>query len=296
VAKTAIGRLLRRREPLPPDVAAALERLDQLAEASPSLHEAAALQGAILRTIHAAPTEVGTVALTQELAAEKLRDGLPLLRGERLPLNVPAIEATILRLCKTVRELESAPGSVDEIAAAIKGQALQVETLVQAVMDGRLPTIHERAAELGVDGEMLCTLLRFSLFPALLQFAAQLAALQAVAPWQRGYCPICGSWPLLGEHRGLEQMRFLRCGLCAAEWAVDRLLCPYCGCRNHEYLGYLHVEDEEQKRAVTCEQCHGYVKVIATLMSIPPIELAVHDLATIHLDMVAIERGYIAPT
>jgi hypothetical protein len=35
--------------------------------------------------------------------------------------------------------------------------------------------------------------------------------------------------------------------------------------------------------------------VIATLMSIPPIELAVHDLATIHLDMVAIERGYIAP-
>jgi FdhE protein len=296
VAKTAIGRLLQRRDPLPSEVAAALERLDQLAEASPSLHEAAALQGAILRTIYAAPPEVGTVALTQELAAEKLRDGVPLLRGERLPLSVPAIEATILRLCRTVRELESAPGTVDEIAAAIERQALQVETLVQAVLDGQLTAIHERAAELGVDGEMLSTLLRFSLFPALLQFAAQLATLQAAAPWQRGYCPICGSWPLLGEHRGLEQMRFLRCGLCAAEWAVDRLLCPYCGSRDHEDLGYLHVENEDHKRAVTCEQCHGYVKVLATLTPIPPIELAVHDLATIHLDMVAIERGYVAPT
>jgi FdhE protein len=295
VAKTAIGRLLRRREPMPPELAAALERLDQLAMATPSLREAALLQGTILRTIYAAPPEVGTVALTAELAAEKLRDGVPLLRGEHVPLNIPAIEATILRLCKTLRELESAPGLVDEIAAALKGHALQVEALVQAVLGGRLTTIHERAAELGVGGEMLCMLLRFSLFPALLQVAAQLAALQAVAPWQRGYCPICGSWPLLGEHRGLEQTRFLRCGLCAAEWAVDRLLCPYCGSRNHEDLGYLHVEDEDQKRAVTCEQCHGYVKVIATLMPIPPIELAVYDLATIHLDMVAIERGYLVP-
>jgi len=281
---------------MPPEVAAALERLDQLAEASPSLHEAAALQGAILSTIHAAPPEVGTVALTQELAAEKLRDGVPLLRGERLPLNVPAIEATILRLCKTVRDLESAPGIVDEIAAAINGQALQVEVLVQAVLDGRLTAIHERAAELGVDGQMLSTLLRFSLFPVLLQFATQLAVLQAVAPWQRGYCPICGSWPLLGEHRGLEQMRYLRCGLCAAEWAVDRLLCPYCGSRNHEDLGYLHVEGEDQKRAVTCESCRGYIKILATLVPIPPIELAVHDLATIHLDMAALERGYAPPT
>ena len=57
----------------------------------------------------------------------------------------------------------------------------------------------------------------------------------------------------------------------------------------------MHVEGEDQKRAVTCDQCRSYIKVLATLMPIPPIELAVHDLATIHLDMAALERGYTPP-
>jgi FdhE protein len=90
-------------------------------------------------------------------------------------------------------------------------------------------------------------------------------------------------------------VRFLRCGLCAAEWATDRLRCPFCGSRDHEDLGYLHVEGDDQKRAVTCERCRGYIKVLASLAPIPPLDLVVHDLATIQLDLVAIERGYTAP-
>jgi formate dehydrogenase maturation protein FdhE len=67
------------------------------------------------------------------------------------------------------------------------------------------------------------------------------------------------------------------------------------GSRNHEDLGYLHVEGADQQRAITCEQCHGYVKVLASLMAIPPLELVVQDLATLHLDMIALERGYTPP-
>ena len=119
---------------------------------------------------------------------------------------------------------------------------------------------------------------------------------RAATRWEQGYCPTCGSWPLLGEYRGLEQTRLLRCGLCASEWAIDRLVCPFCGSRNHADLGYLYVEGDEHKRAVTCENCRSYVKMLATLTPIPPIELAIHDLATIHLDMVALEQGYAAPT
>jgi FdhE protein len=287
--------LLGRRTPEPPEVAAALERLGQLAATTPSLREAAELQAAILRASYAEVAQVGTVNLTQAQAAEKLQDGVPLLRGERMPLSLPTIKATLVRLCAAARDHGGRPGSAGEIAAAVETGALQVDALVQAVLDGQPATLHERAAELGVDGEMLGTLLRFSLFPALQKLAAQLDALRAVAPWGQGYCPICGSWPLLGEHRGLDQTRFLRCGLCAAEWPVDRLLCPYCGSNNHEDLGYLHVEGADQQRAVTCERCRGYIKVLASLAAIPPLELMVHDLATIHLDLIAVERGFGAP-
>ncbi len=295
MSRSPASRLFGRRAALPPPVAAALNQLDQLAEATPSLREAAMLQGAILRTVYAQPPPSVVAAITVERAAEKLRNGEPLLRGERVPLDLPGIEATILELCGTMQRHSATPTSAEEIAAAIKGHALHIEVLVRTALEGQARMIRERAADLGLDGEMLCTLLRFSLFPALQQVAAQLAPLAAARPWQRGYCPICGSWPLLGEHRGLEQTRYLRCGMCAAEWAVDRLMCPFCGSRNHEDLGYLHVEDADQQRAVTCEQCHGYVKVLASLMAIPPLELVVHDLATLHLDVIALERGYTAP-
>jgi FdhE protein len=294
VTRSPIGTLFKRRLSLAPEVAAALEQLDKLAEASLVLREAAALQGAVLRAAYANPPRATAPDIAPERAADKLRDGVPLLRGEQLDLDLPMVEALMLRLCEAIHAHAENPEPADEIAIAIERRALRAGALVDAALGGRVAAIHERAAELGVDGGLLGTVVRWSLFPALVPVAAQLAALRTVA-WEPGYCPICGSWPLLGEHRGLEQTRFLRCGLCAAEWPVGRLFCPYCASRDHKDLGYLHVERAEQQRAATCENCRGYLKVVASLRPIPPPELAVQDIATLHLDMVALERGYAAP-
>jgi FdhE protein len=278
-----------------PDLAAALGRLDRLAEQSPPLRDAAAIQGAILRAIYRHPPPAGAFELDPDRARDKLRAGTPLLRDEHVPLDLLAIRALVLDLSRSaVGDQKLGPAA--EIAAAIEQGTLDLPMIVSAVLNGQADAIRERAAALGLDGELVCTLLRFSLFPALEQMAARLAPLRALIPWRQGYCPTCGSWPLLGEYRGLDQARYLRCGLCATEWPIDRMLCPFCGCRDHQALGYLHVEGDQQNRAATCEQCRCYNKTLATLAAIPAIELAVHDLATIHLDMVALERGYMAPT
>ena len=112
-------------------------------------------------------------------------------------------------------------------------------------------------------------------------------------PWDHGYCHVCGSVPLLGELRGLDQSRFLRCGLCAAGWEVPRLWCPFCHNRDHERLSFLHGEGEEAKYRVSlCDGCRGYVKMVSTLSALPPLHLLVADVATLHLDLAAAERGY----
>jgi FdhE protein len=289
-------KLFRRGEPIRPDLAAALDRLDRLAERNPALSDAVAIQGAILRAVYRKPLQAIAVDLAPERARDKLHSGVPLLRGEQVPIDMTILRSLLLDLCRQVIGQPGGPGAAAaEMAAAIEQDVLDVAQLVRAVLEGQADAIRARAAALGLDGQLLCTLLRFSLFPALAQIAAQLALLRTLATWQHGYCPTCGSWPLLGEYRGLEQTRFLRCGLCATEWPLDRLLCPFCGCRDHQQLGYLHVEDDQQQRAATCGQCRCYNKTIATLGPIAPIELAVYDLATIHLDLVAINRGYLAP-
>jgi formate dehydrogenase maturation protein FdhE len=64
----------------------------------------------------------------------------------------------------------------------------------------------------------------------------------------------------------------------------------------HQDLINLVVEGEEAKqRAVACERCRCYVKQISTLVPIPAPQLLAADLATLHLDLAAMERAYAPP-
>jgi FdhE protein len=153
--------------------------------------------------------------------------------------------------------------------------------------------VYGHAERLGLDPALLASTLRLALFPALARWAAELAARHRGISWGQGCCPACGSWPLLAEFRGLEQTRFLRCGLCASGWEFPRLLCPFCGNRDHRQLGYFHAEGEESsRRAATCDACGGYVKTLTTLSALSEPALLVADLATLHLDLAAAERGF----
>lgn len=125
------------------------------------------------------------------------------------------------------------------------------------------------------------------------QLDTALAPLVEGLPWEHGHCPTCGSWPLLGEFRGLEQQRVLRCGLCAAGWEVPRLLCPFCGNRDHRQLGYFAVTGEEGRcRATTCDACRGYVKMVTSLTPLTALQVLVADVATLYLDLAAADRGF----
>jgi FdhE protein len=88
----------------------------------------------------------------------------------------------------------------------------------------------------------------------------------------------------------------LRCGLCAAEWEFPRLRCLYCGEGDHRQLGYFSVEGEESlHRAAVCQLCHGYVKMVSSLTPLSAPGLLVANVATLHLDLAAADRGYLSP-
>jgi len=111
--------------------------------------------------------------------------------------------------------------------------------------------------------------------------------------WDRGYCPICGAWPVLAEARGLERERRLRCGRCGGDWRTDWLRCFHCGNRDHLRLGALVPEGTvETRKAETCEECRRYVKTVTTLRATPPADVAIQDLATVDLDAGALAHGY----
>jgi FdhE protein len=111
--------------------------------------------------------------------------------------------------------------------------------------------------------------------------------------WSAGYCPICGAWPAFAEMRGVERMRFLRCGRCGLAWQAPVLWCAYCGIDDHEALESLIVEQSMPPAVIeACTRCRGYVKVFTTLMGAPPAQVMLEDLSSAALDFHAVRRGY----
>ena len=114
--------------------------------------------------------------------------------------------------------------------------------------------------------------------------------------WVEGYCPVCGAWPAFAEVRGIERSRYFRCGRCAGEWQVNCLVCPYCGMTDHEQLVSLMPEQSGTTRVIeACKRCLGYVKTFTTLQASPAARVMLDDLASVDLDIAALEHGYKRP-
>jgi FdhE protein len=275
----------------PREIAEAVAELEQLARERPSLAEPAGLLAALLPLLLTEQVREAAPTLTHDTATAKLAGGVPLLRDEMIALDPAGFQARWDHVCEVMsrnRQRDTA-----RLAEALRRGDLDGQLLTSHILAGRTAAIHTQAAALGLDAGLLGLVLRLTLFPVLVKIANELDLLRQSSQWQQGHCPTCGSWPLLAELRGLEQLRWLRCGWCATEWEFPRLRCPFCDNTDHRQLGYLHVEGEEAKqRAATCARCRRYVKMLATLTALSPARLLAADVQTLHLDLVAQEQGF----
>jgi FdhE protein len=276
-------------------VAEAVAELEKLAGARQALAAQAELLRDLLPEMLAVAPNAFSVQLAAEAARARLADGVPLLRGEDLSSVRKDLCTLMLNVCTVIKRHQSADAS-GGLAAGVRTEALDPVDLLREVLAGRPEAVHARADALSLDASLTATALRLAALPLLADIAARLEPLRQDAGWDRGYCPVCGSWPLLGEFRGLEQTRHLRCGWCASAWAFARLRCPFCDTRDHRHLAYIHADGEQDRyRAATCDACHGYVKMVTSLSALSMPMLLVKDVATLHLDLAAADRGFFVP-
>jgi FdhE protein len=272
----------------PAHLTGALEEVEKLGRDRPTLQGSCRVLAALLLEMFSEPATDQPPLLTPEAAQAKLAEGIPLLRGVPLDLDRDAFRRRALAVCAALQQPD-----VKLLADALGKQTLDPTALLSEVLAGRPEAVAIQAEALGVDATQLALVLRLTALPMLAKFGLALAGLRKGMAWEYGYCPTCGSWPLLGESRGLDQLQFLRCGLCASAWEFSRFRCAFCGNHDHRTLGYFHVEGEEDRlRAATCDACRGYVKVISTLSPLSEPQLLIADLATLHLDLVAADRGF----
>ncbi len=132
--------------------------------------------------------------------------------------------------------------------------------------------------------------------------AARLDA-RKIQPMEAGsLCPCCGSHAVSSIVRlspSVNNLRYLHCSLCNSEWNVPRAVCTACGNDKHLALHHLDSAAEDGQpaqaaavRAETCDGCHSYLK-IAYQEKDPQVDPVADDLATLALDILADESGYV---
>lgn len=274
------------------DLKEALLQLSRLKKERPALAKPADFFADVLRGLLAEESRDPLPSITSENARAKLTEAIPLLRKEKVQVDEAQFERRWLLITAAVARHQDQE-SGQKLADVFRNHQWSAEEILATVLSDSPHDLHSRAESLSLPPDSAATVVRLTLFPVLAQWNDGLAPLRAGVVWDRGYCPTCGSWPFLGEFRGLEQIRWLRCGFCAAEWKVPRLFCPCCENRDHRSLGYLSVEGDGSKyRIDTCDSCRSYVKMLTTLMPLGPFQLLAADVATIHLDLAAAEKSY----
>lgn len=103
-------------------------------------------------------------------------------------------------------------------------------------------------------------------------------------------CPVCGFPPVAGTVMGGDKLRYLACGLCATEWHLTRVQCAVC--RSGAQLHHLALDAGGPAKAEACDACHAYTKLLYAEVA-PGLDPCADDLATLALDLLVAERGYL---
>ncbi len=268
------------------------DRLREIADANPEVAPTARLYGAILPVLRAEAPPVLPAGPSADEVKTRLEQGIPLLEGRDLEIDVQQVTGLVLRLADAAEKIgarvsaENVRRWIDQEYGGDAGAAFHGILACES-------RPRKELERMGVDSDVLGLIAETAMKPLLRAWRSHLAPLAAAVRWEKGSCFVCGSEPFFAELQGNDQEKHLRCGLCGADWRVNRLSCPHCGNEDHRSLRvFLQENDPGKPRIEACDRCMTYVKVIPAFSPTPVDLLPVEDLATVRLDAEAQRRGY----
>ncbi len=223
----------------------------------------------------------------------QFRDGLPLLRKEDFAVDFNYLRQAADRMIPAMMKgFPSIQQQLELLDKALRGNdSFLLEPL--AVMPvGTDTELEALAARLQMDSGIL----KFTMLQLVKPFAAQQAEMAAASmdalSWQKGYCPVCGSWPELGFLEGKEGQRWLRCSFCCHEWTFMRTKCPFCETDDHDKMELYFSEERSHERAELCYHCMRYLVSIDLRDLADDVVREVASLGLVYLDILAQEKGF----
>ena len=236
--------------------------------------------------------KIEPLKISPEHRAVKSREKFPLIEIKDFVFDEIEAGNLFTAICKLAEE--SNPELAADAKAIMKsfGAAIKPGKLFDSFLRGDDGLYEKLADEIDITATTLGFLSYNSLKPSFSLCADQLSLyLNNKDPWLKGYCPICGSPPILSII-GDDGERSLICSFCWHPWSVKRVFCPFCENLDSKTQHYFYGEEEIELRCDLCDGCKKYIKTFdarkTERMIYPPLE----QIASLHLDYKAKELGY----
>ncbi|MFH0846479.1 MAG: formate dehydrogenase accessory protein FdhE [Chloroflexota bacterium] len=230
-------------------------------------------------------------SVSKESARRRLEQGLPLIDVSKLHFD----EASLHRLLKKISGVFARhTGETGASFAWLDRSDTKLAELVGAFLAGDEEFFKELSTELKREAGEVVFVARLLAQPWLRRLARSLSSKVGVDTVRTGSCPVCGGSPLMARLRPEDGRILLECSICATQWTYNRLKCPSCGNEDVATLGCFFTESEPGYRVDKCDKCRRYVKTVDERgkQDEELKALAVLDVATLYLDMLAEKEGY----
>ena len=238
--------------------------------------------GRLTRAQHQAVLTLPVLSLPDATALEQARThGMPPLNASGL--SRPAVWRDLVR----------------QMAQSLAGEAPEAARRVLATLSTAEDAHLDALADRLLSGEPLAAdaaalpFIAASLQVVFTSLSSRLDVRQLKGFDAQGLCPCCGSLPVASIVRvgaTINNLRYLHCSLCNAEWNVPRATCTTCNTDKGVALQALE-GSHGAVRAETCDSCNSYLKMVYQEKD-PYVDPVADDLATLALDMLVDEAGY----
>jgi len=223
----------------------------------------------------------------------KLKAGVPVSRQINLLLPEDSLKEIALSIASSVKEgMPQLAENMELISDLIRIGKINSVDFFQAPPEEENRTADSWAKDIKLSPSNVSFLMSLVSRVVLEMRAKEIAATLGEFAWEKGYCPICGSFPSIALIEEEGGKRFLHCSSCGHDWGFTRVICPYCENDASKGMDYFYIENKTQEAAFICDKCKKYLVTLYRAGRLFARDMDISAISLVHLDMIMQEKGY----
>jgi FdhE protein len=224
----------------------------------------------------------------------KFRQGVPVIRQESLFRKDDPWKDIFLEIMRSVKEtFPNLQKDWERLESAVSNGTIAVDDYFRAIPETEGIVI-DWAAKIQVSPATISIILRQLASIILETRVKDIAEVIKGVDWEKGYCPVCGTPPVIAQIQEKIGHRYLYCPQCAYKWRFSRVICPCCEHQaKEEGMTYFFVEGKEQESVFTCDKCKRYLITLNHVSDLNDYDLDISAISLIHLDFIMQEKGFL---